>query len=202
MNVNELTNVCCSVVNATLGNVNDKKNDDKDNDNDDKFENVLPGIDIVKELNQNGLIPTAINGNSGRNSYGGNNRNRNNNYNNNNNNNNREDEGNNNQPDYDYNDNNNNAGDDNGSESGNNQNVGDEGGEGKENQDQNPADDPDLAAFQKLGGTNDNFPENLFPPGLLSKEDLNEIKKQQEKQAKEQAEKERRQQQQQQGYKI
>lgn len=67
---------------------------------------------------------------------------------------------------------------------------------------ENPASDPDIEAFQKLGGTNDNFPENLFPPGLLSKEDLNEIKKQQEKQAKEAAEKERRQRQQQQGYSL
>jgi hypothetical protein len=49
-----------------------------------------------------------------------------------------------------------------------------------------------LAEFQNLGGNSDNFPENLFPAGLLSREDLNDIKKQQKKQAKEQAEKERR----------
>lgn len=44
----------------------------------------------------------------------------------------------------------------------------------------------------------DNFPEGLFPPGLLTQDDINEIRKQQEKQAKEAEEKERQQQQQQQ----
>lgn len=53
--------------------------------------------------------------------------------------------------------------------------------------------------MQNFGGpVNDNFPEGLFPPGLLSKEDIEEIRKQQEKEAREAAERERQQQQNQQ----
>ena len=61
---------------------------------------------------------------------------------------------------------------------------------------QNPAEDPDIQQLQNFGGpVNDNFPEGLFPPGLLSKEDINEIRKQQERQQKEAEERERAQQQ-------
>ena len=63
---------------------------------------------------------------------------------------------------------------------------------------QNPADDPDIQQLQNFGGPlNDNFPEGLFPPGLLSKEDIAEIRRQQEKQQREEMERERRRQRQQ-----
>lgn len=69
---------------------------------------------------------------------------------------------------------------------------------GTEDSQQNPAEDPDIQQLQNFGGpVNDNFPEGLFPPGLLTKEDIDEIRKQQEKQQKESEERERQQQQQQ-----
>lgn len=72
-------------------------------------------------------------------------------------------------------------------------------GAGADDSQQNPAEDPDIQQLQNFGGpVSDNFPEGLFPPGLLTQDDINEIRKQQEKQAKEAEEKERQQQQQQQ----
>lgn len=71
-------------------------------------------------------------------------------------------------------------------------------GAGADDSQQNPAEDPDIQQLQNFGGpVGDNFPEGLFPPGLLTQDDINEIRKQQEKQAKEAEEKERQQQQQQ-----
>ncbi|KAJ6224910.1 hypothetical protein RDWZM_003455 [Blomia tropicalis] len=71
---------------------------------------------------------------------------------------------------------------------------GGEEGNGEDSQ-QNPAEDPDIQQLQNFGGpVNDNFPEGLFPPGLLSKEDIEEIRKQQERQQKEAEERERQQQ--------
>ncbi|KPM05517.1 hypothetical protein QR98_0039820 [Sarcoptes scabiei] len=75
----------------------------------------------------------------------------------------------------------------------------DNGQEGMDDSQQNPAEDPDIQQLQNFGGPiNDNFPEGLFPPGLLSKEDIKEIRRQQEKQQREDEERERLRQQQQQ----
>lgn len=81
------------------------------------------------------------------------------------------------------------AGNNGGGEDGGQQNASEDG-------QQNPAEDPDIQQMQNFGGgVTDNFPEGLFPPGLLSKEDINEIRKQQEKQQKDEQERQRRQQQ-------
>jgi len=58
-------------------------------------------------------------------------------------------------------------------------------------------DDPDLKQFQNLANGGDSFTD-LFPPGILSNNDISEIKRQQESQAKKQEEEEERKRQQQQ----
>lgn len=72
--------------------------------------------------------------------------------------------------------------------------------QGNDNNGQNsggkPEDDPDIKQFQNLSKGSDSFTD-LFPPGILSKSDIDEIKKQQEEQARKQEEEERRKQQQQ-----
>lgn len=54
---------------------------------------------------------------------------------------------------------------------------------------QDPANDPDLAQFQNFQGGN--FPGDLFPPGILSQSDLQDIQKSIEEQQKKEAEKQR-----------
>lgn len=97
------------------------------------------------------------------------------------------------------NNNNNNAQSDGGNETGsNNDDTGsnnadtNSGGMGKAEEE-----DPDLKQFQNFANGGDSFTD-LFPPGILSNNDINEIKKQQEEQAKRQEEEERQKQMQQQ----
>ncbi|XP_074600705.1 uncharacterized protein LOC141854790 isoform X2 [Brevipalpus obovatus] len=73
-----------------------------------------------------------------------------------------------------------NAGDESGASGGNEDSNGGQG-------DQDPSKDPDLAQFQNLQGGN--FPADLFPPGILSQQDLNDIQKSIEEQQKKEAEK-------------
>ncbi|XP_053203373.1 LOW QUALITY PROTEIN: uncharacterized protein DDB_G0290685-like [Panonychus citri] len=54
---------------------------------------------------------------------------------------------------------------------------------------QDPSNDPDLAQFQNFQGGN--FPGDLFPPGILSQQDLNDIQKSIEEQQKKEAEKQK-----------
>uniref|UniRef100_T1KSA4 Uncharacterized protein n=1 Tax=Tetranychus urticae TaxID=32264 RepID=T1KSA4_TETUR len=64
---------------------------------------------------------------------------------------------------------------------------GGQGGEGGEGGD--PSNDPDLAQFQNFQGGN--FPGDLFPPGILSQQDLKDIQKSMDEQQKKEAEKKR-----------
>lgn len=76
------------------------------------------------------------------------------------------------------------AGDEN--EGGGEENGGDMG----ENSGGDPSNDPDLAQFERLGQGN-TFPGDLFPPGLLSQQDLADIQKSMDEQAKKDAERQR-----------
>lgn len=68
----------------------------------------------------------------------------------------------------------------------------DNGGHGQDHNGNRPAEeeDPDLKSFQNLANGGDSFTD-LFPKGILSDGDINEIKTQQAEQAKKQEEKER-----------
>lgn len=92
-------------------------------------------------------------------------------------------------------DNNNNNGDEGSNEqqdnNNNNNNNGPNDNQSNNNQEAKPEEeDPDLKQFQNLANGGDSFTD-LFPPGILSNNDINDIKKQQEEQAKKQEEEER-----------
>ncbi|KAI1283740.1 hypothetical protein HDE_12606 [Halotydeus destructor] len=92
-------------------------------------------------------------------------------------------------PSEDYDENNNGGQDGQGSNDADNNENGnqdyDQSGQGDqnggENQQQDPQNDPDLKQLQQLQGGNNNggssFPSDLFPPGILSQQDIREIEK-------------------------
>jgi len=77
-------------------------------------------------------------------------------------------------------------------------NQNDQGEQGGGSGAQAEAEDPDLKQFQNFANGGDSFTD-LFPPGILSNNDINEIKSEQDKQNKKQEEEERQRQLQQQG---